>query len=69
MDDVSIALEHVDLLNGRDRLGVEFLQGLLQLLVVAGGSLRGTLDLSPGSSLATTYLGFLLDSRAWDGLI
>ena len=53
MNDVPVTLEHVDLLDGLDRLDIELLETLLKLLVVTGGSLRGALDLSPGSSLAT----------------
>ena len=36
MDDIAIALEHVDLLDGLDGLGVELLQGSLELLVIVG---------------------------------
>ena len=36
MDDVAVALEHVDLLDGLDGLGVQLLQGGLELLVVVG---------------------------------
>jgi hypothetical protein len=54
VDDVAVALEHVDLLNGLDGLDVELLQGLLELLVVAARAGRSPLDLSPGSTLATT---------------
>ncbi len=53
MDDVAVALEHVDLLNGLDGLDIELLERLLELLVVAGGARGGALDLSPGSALAT----------------
>lgn len=53
MDDVAIALEHVDLLDGLDGLDVELLQRLLELLVIAGRARGRTLDLSPGSTLAT----------------
>lgn len=54
MDDVAIALEHVNLLDGLNGLDVELLEGLLKLLVVTGGPRRRPLDLSPGSTLATT---------------
>lgn len=36
MDDIAVALEHVDLLDGLDGLGVQLLQGGLELLVVVG---------------------------------
>jgi hypothetical protein len=52
VDDVSVALEHVDLLDGLDGLDVELLEGSLKLLVVTSGPGGRTLDLSPGSSLA-----------------
>ena len=55
MNHVAVALEHVDLLNGLDGLDIELLEGLLKLLVVAGGASGGALDLSPGSSLATVF--------------
>lgn len=53
MDDVAVRLEHVDLLDGLDGLGVELLQVGLELLVIVVGSSRRTLDRSSGSSLST----------------
>jgi hypothetical protein len=53
VDDIAVALEHVDLLNGLDGLDVELLEGLLKLLVVTAGAGRRALDLSPGGTLAT----------------
>lgn len=53
MDDVAVALEHVDLLDLGDGLDVELLQGSLELLVVGSRPGRGALDLSPGGTLAT----------------
>lgn len=53
VDDVAVALEHVDLLDGLDGLDVELLQRLLELLVVAARAGRSPLDLSPGGTLAT----------------
>ena len=53
MNDVAVRLEHVDLLDGLDRLGAELLERLLELLVVgtrAGGS---TLHLAAGGTLST----------------
>lgn len=55
MDDVAIALEHVDLLNGLNRLNIEFLQRSLELLVIGAGALVDLLDLSPGSTLSAEY--------------
>lgn len=52
MDDVAVALEHVDLLNGLDGLYVELLQRGLELLVVGAGALVDLLDLPAGSALA-----------------
>jgi len=53
VDDVSVALEHVDLLNGLDGLDVDLLESLLELLVVAAGAGRSPLHLPPGGALAT----------------
>jgi hypothetical protein len=63
VDDVSIALEHVDLLNGLDGLDVELLQRGLELLVIAGGPRGRALDLPPGSTLATIRHGNTSESR------
>jgi hypothetical protein len=53
VDDVAVLLEHVDLLNGLDGLDVQLLQGLLELLVIAGRAGGSPLDLSPWGALAT----------------
>jgi hypothetical protein len=55
VDDVAVALEHVDLLNGLDGLDIELLEGLLQLLVVTGRPRGGALHLPAGSTLATIF--------------
>lgn len=47
MNDISILLEHVDLLNGLDRLDVELLERGLQFLVVGAGCLVHFLYFSP----------------------
>lgn len=47
MNDIPILLEHVDLLNGLDRLDVELLERGLQFLVVRAGCLVHLLDFSP----------------------
>jgi hypothetical protein len=60
VDDVAVALEHVDLLNGLDGLNVELLEGLLKLLVVTAGAGRRALDLSPGGTLATISFNSLV---------
>lgn len=52
MDDVAVALEHVDLLNGLDRLDVELLQRGLELLVVGTGAPVDLLNLPAGCALA-----------------
>jgi hypothetical protein len=52
VDDIAIALEHVDLLNGLDRLDIELLQRSLELLVVGAGALVNLLDLPAGSAFA-----------------
>jgi hypothetical protein len=65
VDDVSIALEHVDLLNGLDGLDVELLQRGLELLVVGTSGPVDLLDLPAGSTLAAIYpvsLEFLMSS-------
>jgi hypothetical protein len=55
VDDVSVALEHVDLLNGLDGLDVELLQRGLELLVVGTSGPVDLLDLPAGSTLAAIY--------------
>lgn len=52
MNDVAVALEHVDLLNSLDGLDVELLQRGLELLVVGARVLVDLLDLPAGSTLA-----------------
>lgn len=53
MNDVSVLLEHVDLLNSLDGLSVQLLKGELKLLVVSAGAGGRTLDLSSGGTLST----------------
>lgn len=53
MNDVSVLLEHVDLLNGLDGLHVHLLQSGLELLVVGAGGLVNPLGLAAGSTLAS----------------
>ena len=52
VDDVSIRLEHVDLLDRLDGLDVHLLQGRLELLVVRAGGLMDLLDFPPWCTLA-----------------
>jgi len=59
VDNVAVALEHVDLLNLCDGLDVHFLEDGLQLLVIGAGGLVDLLDLPPGCTLATTMLSVL----------
>jgi hypothetical protein len=65
VDDVAVALEHVDLLNGLDGLYVELFQRSLELLVVGAGALVDLLDLPARGSLASVYpisdLSFISD--------
>lgn len=58
MNDVSIRLEHVDLLNGLNWLHVHLLEHSLELLVIGTRALVDLLDLSSRGSLAAriTYL-------------
>jgi len=53
VDDVSVALEHVDLLDSLDGLDIELLERCLKLLVVGAGSLVNLLNLAPRSTLAS----------------
>lgn len=53
VDDVSVLLEHVDLLDRLDGLDVHLLKGRLELLVVGAGGLVDLLDLAAGSTLAS----------------
>jgi len=52
VDNIAVGLEHVDLLDGLDRLHVQLLEGALELLVVGAGALVDLLDLSSRSTLA-----------------
>ncbi len=56
MDDVSILLEHIDLLNSLDRLDIKLLKRRLQLLVVYSCALVDLLDLSSGCALSTVSI-------------
>jgi len=56
VNDVAVALEHVDLLNLRDGLNVHFLEDGLEFLVVGAGRLVDLLDLPPGCALASILL-------------
>jgi hypothetical protein len=53
VDDVAVGLEHVDLLDGLDGLGVELLQVGLELLVIVVGTGGRALNRSSGGSLST----------------
>jgi hypothetical protein len=53
VDDVSVALEHVDFLNGLDGLDIELLKGSLQLFVVGSRALVHLLDLPAGCAFAS----------------
>lgn len=53
MDDLAIFLEHVDLLDGWDGLGINLLQGVGKLSLLAGRVLAGLLDLSAHGAFAT----------------
>lgn len=53
VDDVTVRLEHVNLLNGLNRLHVELFKRGLQLFVVGAGPLRSTLDLATRCALST----------------
>lgn len=57
VDDVSVGLEHVDLLNGLDGLDVELLERALELLVVGTSALVNLLDLPSRGALATVRCG------------
>lgn len=53
MDDVSVLLEHVDLLNGLDGLNIQLLERSLELLVVGSGRLVDLLRLAAGSTFTS----------------
>lgn len=53
VDNVAIALEHIDLLDGLDRLDIELLERCLELLVVGARALVDLLHLSTWSTLAS----------------
>jgi hypothetical protein len=65
VDDVSVALEHVDLLNGLDGLYIELLEGALELLVVGTGALVHLLDFpARGAFSAVTLLAVPFSNRS-----
>ena len=53
MDDVAVALEHVDLLDSLDGLDVQLLERSLELLVVGASGPVDLLDLPAGCALAS----------------
>lgn len=53
MNHIPILLEHVDFLNGLNRLHIELLKRRLQLLVIRARSLMDFFHLSPGGAFAT----------------
>lgn len=55
MDDVAVALEHVDLFDLRDGLHVHLLEGGLELLVVGAGGFVDLLHFSPRGAFASAY--------------
>jgi hypothetical protein len=62
VDDVSISLEHVDLLNSLNWLNIELLERCLQLLVIHSRALVDLLDLSSRCALsAVPRLSAFLD--------
>lgn len=67
MNDVSVLLEHVHLLDGLDRLDVHLLQSRLKLLVVGAGGLVDFLDFAAGSAFASE--GLLVTSNGLLGSV
>lgn len=66
VDDVSVLLEHVDLLDSLDGLNIDLLKSSLELLVVGSSGLVDLLDLAAGSSLSSNHIGELASiSIAW----
>lgn len=55
MNNIPILLEHVDLLDGLERLHVHFLQRCLQFLVIGAAGLVDLLDFAAGGSLASVW--------------
>lgn len=53
MNHIPILLEHVDFLNGLNRLHIELLKRRLQLLVIRARSLMDFFHLSPGGAFTT----------------
>ena len=53
MDNISIFLEHVHLLNGLDGLNIHLLESCLQLPIIGARALVDLLDLAAGSALAS----------------
>ena len=63
VDDVSVLLEHVDLLDGLNGLDVHLLEGSLELLVVGARGLVDLLDLAAGSTLSTIRCQYACSSN------
>ena len=53
MDDLAVLLEHVNLLDGRNRLSIDLLEGVGELGLFAGRVLASLLDLSADGTFAT----------------
>ena len=53
VNDVAVALEHVDLLDGLNRLDIQLLKRGLELLVVGASGPVDLLDLPAGCALST----------------
>ena len=56
VNDIPIALEHVDLLDRLDRLHIHLLQRALELLIICARALVDFLDLSPRGTFAAVNL-------------
>lgn len=52
MDDIPVALEHVDLFNSLNRLDIQLLESALELLLVGARALMDLLNLSSHGALA-----------------
>lgn len=68
MDNISVLLEHVDLLNGLDRLDIQLLKRALKLLVVRTGRPGNLLHLTAGSTLAAIEKRSLVHRSIEDGI-
>lgn len=69
MNDVSILLEHINLLDGLDRLNIQLLKRRMELLVIGSSGLMDLLDFSSWSSLSSIYPQSAIGSKTFTDVL